>query len=154
MKESERILKLFRDLYDGHPWIDVTLAEKLRGFTAEEAFAKPFPGCNSAWEITAHLVSWRRNVLQRVQGKAPVAPEDNYFSPVPDPSPEHWQALLNDLAESQNQWLEFLVNMPDEDLTRTYPDNEMSYYEHIHGLLQHDAYHLGQITLLLKATPR
>lgn len=25
-----------------------------------------------------------------------------------------------------------------------------NYYEHIHGILQHDAYHLGQITLLIK----
>jgi hypothetical protein len=32
-----------------------------------------------------------------------------------------------------------------------YKSNGMTYYEYIHGVIQHDAYHLGQIVLLAKS---
>ena len=35
-------------------------------------------------------------------------------------------------------------------MEKVYPNNGMSYYEHIQGIIQHDAYHLGQIVLLAK----
>ena len=38
----------------------------------------------------------------------------------------------------------------ESDFDKIYPSNKMSYYEHIHGIIQHDAYHLGQIVLLTK----
>ncbi|NHM07338.1 DinB family protein [Flavobacterium sp. CYK-4] len=150
MKETERLHKMFEDLYAGDPWLDVTLVDTLSVLSAQQAAHKLHPNWNSIWEITNHLISWRENVLQRVKGKTIKSPEHNYFLPVSDTSEAAWQKTLEKLHEAQEDWLEFLDNMQAESLEKIYPTNELSYADHIHGIIQHDAYHLGQIVLLAK----
>ncbi len=52
MKETNRSIKLFKDLYNGNPWIDVNLVNVLNHLNAIQASIKIFPNCNSIWEIT------------------------------------------------------------------------------------------------------
>lgn len=148
--ERERIIKLFQDLYNGHPWLDVSILRKLQSLSATKAATKILPGWNSVWEIVNHLTSWRLEVLKRVQGNITISPENNYFAPVQDTSEAAWREALSRLEESQQLWVAFLKEFNEEELARVYPDNNFTYYEHIHGILQHDAYHLGQISLLVK----
>jgi uncharacterized damage-inducible protein DinB len=150
MKETERIKKLLEDLYEGSPWIDVNIIGTLEKITAEQAAKRVLTKCNSIWEIVNHLISWRLNVLQRIQGKVIKTPGNNYITPIEDPSPPAWKNTLKQLNDSQTQWIKFLETMKEEDFTKIYPGNGMTYYEHIHEIIQHDAYHLGQITLLVK----
>lgn len=152
MKETERIKKLFEDLYSGNPWLDVTLVETLAGLSAQQAAHKPDPNWNSIWEITNHLISWRENVLGRVNGQTLKTPENNYFSYVIDTSDIAWELTLKKLHNSQQAWLEFLDKMQDGEMEKIYPANEHTYADHIHGIIQHDAYHLGQIVMLAKHT--
>ena len=85
-----------------------------------------------------------------MQGKQLKTPDNNYFSPIIDQSENAWQATLNQLKLSQEAWIEFLNRSEDSILAGNYPPNGMSYYDHIHGLIHHDAYHLGQMVLLAK----
>ncbi len=151
MQETERIIKLFEDLYDGSPWIDVTLIGTLENVSAEQAMQRPLPGRNSIWEILNHLISWRLNVLQRVQGKVIKTPDNNYIAVIEDSSPAAWANTIQRLKDSQQHWVDFLKTFREEDFTKIYPNNSMTYYEHIHGIIQHDAYHLGQIVILAKS---
>ncbi|MEP7108015.1 MAG: DinB family protein [Ferruginibacter sp.] len=151
MKETERIATLFVDIYNGEPWVDVTLMGTLKNLTAETAAKKVNPSWNSIWEIVKHITSWRENVLQRVQGNITQSPPDNYFTPVRDQSEKAWQDDLKALKNSQQQWIAFLHGINEDDLGKIYPGNSASYYKNIHGIIQHDAYHLGQIVLLAKA---
>jgi UTP:GlnB (protein PII) uridylyltransferase len=57
---------------------------------------------------------------------------------------------LENLAASQQQWEDFLSGMKDDGLSGIYLPNGRMHYEHIHGIIQHDAYHLGQIVLIAK----
>lgn len=150
MKETQRISKLFEDLYDGSPWIDVTLLGTLKNISAEKAAAKIAPDRNSIWQILNHIVSWRDNVLKRVQGEVIISPADNYFTPVADTSEKAWQQALKQLEDTELRWIDFLKKFDESQFERIYPVNEMTFYEHIQGILQHDAYHLGQIVLLSK----
>lgn len=150
MKESERIKKLFEDLYNGNPWIDVTIMGTLKNISAKHAAKKIFPDRNSIWQIVNHLTSWRENVLLRVQGNEIISPNNNYFMEITDSSETAWEEALERLANSQKQWTDFLKNFNESQFDKIYPSNKMTYYEHIHGILQHDAYHLGQIVLLSK----
>jgi len=150
MKETARISKLFEDLYEGSPWIDVNIASTLKNISAQQASKKVAPGRNSIWEIVNHLVSWRMDVLQRIQGKVIKSPAHNYIVPVKDVSDKAWKNMLKQLDDSQQQWISILNDFNEKDFARVYPGNKMTYYEHIHGILQHDAYHLGQVVLLSK----
>lgn len=150
MQEAKRIKKLFEDLYNGSPWIDVTIMDTLGNISAEQASKKIAPGRNSIWQIVNHITSWRENVLLRVQGNKIVTPNNNYFAEIENISEAEWHKALERLANSQNQWIRFLENFDESQFENIYPSNQMSYYEQIHGILQHDAYHLGQIVLLSK----
>lgn len=150
MKAKERITKLFEDIYDGDPWIDVTLQGTLKNISAAKAAKKISPDRNSIWQIVNHLISWRENVLQRVQGKMITTPDNNYFTGIIDTSDAAWQSTLKRLENSQQQWITFLANFNESEFDKIYPNNNMSYYDHVNGIIQHDAYHLGQIVLLSK----
>jgi uncharacterized damage-inducible protein DinB len=152
MRESTRIVSLFEKLYNGDPWIDVNIVGVLHKISAEQASKKVSANANSIWEITVHLIHWRLNVLERVAGKTIETPDNNYFEPVKDNSNKAWAGILNELAISQSRWIDFLKDIQNEDLEQLYPENNMTYYEHIQGIIQHDAYHLGQIVLLSKLT--
>jgi uncharacterized damage-inducible protein DinB len=150
MKETERISGLIKALYNGHPWLDVTLMDNLSKISWQKAGQKAHPRLNSIWEIVNHLVSWRTNVLRRVQGEVIKTPADNYFTPLTDQSEQAWLRTMDNLQASQEAWIQFLEQAEDNILDKTYPVNNMTYYEHMHGIIHHDAYHLGQIVLLAK----
>lgn len=150
MKETQRIQKLFEDLYKGDPWLDVTLAGTLSKITAVQAAQKPNPEWNSIWEITNHLINWRENVLKRVKGNVVTTPGNNYFTYIIDTSEFAWQQTLRRLHDSQEAWVELLNKQHEDDLDKMYPANNHTYADHIHGIIQHDAYHLGQIVMIAK----
>ncbi|HSF53981.1 MAG TPA: DinB family protein [Algoriphagus sp.] len=150
MKETDRIVSLFEKLYNGEPWIDVTIQGTLSRISAAQAFNRPIPNCNTIWEIVNHLIEWKINVLQRINGQVLVTPANNYISPILDPSDLAWDQTLNRFESVHNQWLEYLRKVNTGDFDSHYPPNQMTYYEHILGILQHEAYHLGQIVILAK----
>jgi uncharacterized damage-inducible protein DinB len=150
MTEQQRLVSLFEKLYNGSPWIGVNLVSVLEPITATQASQRVLPNCNTIWEITNHLIVWRQNVLQRINGKIIKTPSTNYFEPVKDTSDQAWHHTLKLLKETQEQWIRFLKNFQTSQFETLYEVNKMTYYEHIHGILQHDCYHLGQIVLLAK----
>ncbi len=152
MKETARISKLFSDLYDGSPWIEVNLTNTLNNIGVTTASKKISASSNSIWEIVNHIIDWRQNVLQRLNGKLIKSPAHNYFLPVKDQSEDAWKMTLKKLHVSQVNWIEFLQKFDEINFQKSYPGNDISYYDHIHGIIQHDAYHLGQIVMLSKAS--
>ncbi len=151
MNDVLRINKLFKKLYEGSPWIDLNIQNTLMAIPSTIAFKKVLPQWNSIWEIVNHLIEWRLNVLQRLQGEIIVSPDHNYFEAIEDGSELAWKHTLRRFEESQLRWTEFLTNFKEEGFDTIYSGNGMNFYEHIHGIIQHDAYHLGQIVLLAKA---
>ncbi len=151
MKETERISKLFRDNYDGSPWIDVSVMPVLKEITASQASSRVLPEWNSIWEIVNHMIFWRMNVMKRVQGEVMKTPLDNYFFTVKNSSARAWITTLKKFEKTQQQWIKFLAKFKEKDFEKIYPGNKLTYYEHIHGILMHDVYHLGQIVMLRKA---
>jgi len=151
MKETDRIIKLFEALFEGSPWIDVNITGALENITAEQAAKKTLPNRNSIWEIVNHIINWRLAVLKRIQEIPVVVPDNNFFEPVKDASESAWRNTLQQLQDSQQQWVDFLKTFKEEGFEKKYQKRNMTYYEHIHGIIQHDAYHLGQIVLLSKS---
>lgn len=151
MKETARITKLFDDLYNGEPWIDVNLFGTIKKLSAKQAAKKVSPKYNSIWEIVNHIIKWKVHILKRIQGVQLYVTGNNYFEKVTDKSEAGWKDTLKRLEVSQEEWVSFLKKFNEKDLYKVNPNNGMTHYEHIHGIIQHDAYHLGQIVMLAKA---
>jgi uncharacterized damage-inducible protein DinB len=150
MEEKERIISLFEKLYNGEPWIDVPIQRTLSRITARQANYRPLPNCNTIWEIVNHLIDWKATIQKRLSGINIETPANNFISPILDPSDSAWRETLQRFDKVQREWVEFLKNSDPNSYDFVYPANQMTFYEHILGVLQHDAYHLGQIVIFAK----
>lgn len=150
MTQQAQLQKLLDDLYNGSPWIDVNFTDTLNEITAKEAATKPFPHFNSIWEIVNHVISWRETLLKRIQGEEIESPEDNYFSYIPDRTESAWEKTKEHFKASQQQWTKALKKMKKKDLDEMDIAGKYSVFDLVNGIIQHDAYHLGQIRLLRK----
>ncbi|RYY68008.1 MAG: DinB family protein [Chitinophagaceae bacterium] len=147
MNENNRLKKLLADHFDGEPWIEVQILASLQGLTARDA-AKNIQGLNSIWQIVHHMRCWRETLLRRLQGEQIPSPDNNYFEAIPVVSEKHWMEALEKLTRSQQALLHYLST--DIDMDEKPPGSVYSRYELLQGVLQHDAYHLGQVILIRK----
>lgn len=147
---NKDLIELFEDLFDGHPWLDVNIMHSLQRISYTAAPKKIFSNQNSIWEIVNHMIAWREMVLERINGKQLVSPENNFFAPITDTSEKAWRQTIDNFKLSQQKWIHFLKETPKDTFLQVYKPNQMNYFKHIQGILQHDAYHLGQINILAK----
>jgi hypothetical protein len=61
-----------------------------------------------------------------------------------------WNEILDDLKDGQKQLIDILENTIDEKLMEEVEGKAYNYYTLLHGVIQHDLYHLGEIVLLSK----
>jgi uncharacterized damage-inducible protein DinB len=151
MTEMERILDQYQRAWDGDAWHGTSLREILRDVTASQANTRAIAGAHTIAEIVQHLSYWRWAAIERVNG-ALVSPEhDEQWPPLRESSESAWQEALA-LLESRHQALmQTLRTLSDERLAQPITGRNYNLYVQLHGNLQHDIYHIGQIALLKRA---
>ena len=142
----------------GPAWHGASLEENLKGLTAEQAAARPVAEAHSIWELVLHLTAWTAEVTRRLGGAAPAPPAEGDWPAVGAVSPGAWAETIARLGSAHGKLAEAVRRYPPERWTdrvggaRDAPlGTGVSYAEMVQGLLQHDAYHGGQIGLLRKA---
>jgi hypothetical protein len=156
MNEIEAIRRDLGAALDGDPWHGSSLETILAGIDEEVAAAHPVPGRHSAWEITLHLAAWAGEVARRVRGETPALPPEGDWPPVPIlADADAWAASLMGLHRAHAELDAALQNFPasrlDEQVgaDRDAPlGTGVTWRQTLLGVLQHDAYHGGQIALL------
>jgi len=151
MTESARIADQLHRAFAGGAWHGPALRQLLRGVTAKQASARPLRGAHTIWELVLHITAWKRAVLRRMQGKAAsLSPSEN-FPPMPRATPANWKETQAALRTAQNDLHRAMSALPESRLKKIVPGKRYSVYFMLHGLVQHDLYHAGQIALLKKA---
>ncbi|HEY0781877.1 MAG TPA: DinB family protein [Thermoanaerobaculia bacterium] len=147
-----------RKAYSDHPWHGASLADLLRDLTAEEAAVRPVSHAHSVWEIVLHMAAWNGEVRRRLEGSVPAMPSEGDWPGVGEPSEAAWQRARERLAASVASLRETLAGMTEEQLDRrggSLQDAELgtggTLRGMVNGVVQHLAYHGGQIGLLRKA---
>jgi hypothetical protein len=86
-----------------------------------------------------------------MQGKAlSLSPAEN-FPPMPKATTANWKKTLAALRTAQNDLHRAISALPESRLKKVVPGKRYSLYFMLHGLVQHDLYHAGQIALVKKA---
>lgn len=137
-------------IYHGKPWLDVTLLDHLQDVNAQQA-AQRVNQSHNIWELVNHLIYWHQNVIRKLHGQAADQEGDlpDFYMPE-NHGENNWQATLQRLEHSIMQMVETIRNFPEEKLYVYVPESQHTAYYYINGVLQHVAYHLGQIVLLRK----
>ena len=155
MSESDRIADQFRRAFDGEAWHGPAVLPLLEGVTAEQAAARPIAGAHTIWELTQHIRAWEGACLRRLNGDPAQLPDSEDWSDVNDHSEAAWEKTKRKLVETHEELVEAIASLDDSRLDQPIMQHPQipfsSTYVTLHGGVQHDLYHAGQIAILKKA---
>ena len=158
MAEVSRIADQLRRAFDGDAWYGPSLKATLKGVTAEQAAASPIADAHSIWQIALHIAAWEGAVLDRLSGKSAELPAEGDWPEIADSSEAGWQQTLALLDQRHTALLAAITDFTDEQLKEMIGEQRdpatgsgVSVYYTLHGVLQHNVYHAGQIAILKKA---
>lgn len=149
---------LLRKGHASDPWHGPATIDLLNDLPFTAAAARPIPDGHSIWEIVLHMTAWQREVIRRLGGAEPQAPEDGDWPVPPPPGQDAWDRARAELDESLERLASTVSALSDEDLRKQVGPvrdpalgSGITRAEMVAGVLQHNAYHSGQIALLRKA---
>lgn len=153
MTEIERILDQLKRAYEGNAWHGPSVKEAIAGVTAEQAHSQPLKKAHSIWELVRHIAVWEDVGRRRLEGdRAPIeisSPQD--WPPPEDTSEAAWEQVKAALDRGHQALVEAIKEVPDSRLEEPICEGMSTVYVTLHGVIQHDLYHAGQIAMLKKA---
>jgi uncharacterized damage-inducible protein DinB len=151
--EAARIADQLRWAFDGEAWHGDSVFEILEGVTAAQAAARPIARAHTIWELVLHIAAWDDAVLRRLGGVAMEPSDAENFPPVTDASEAAWRKALAQVRRDHEKLVAAVASLPDSRLAAVVPGKEgahYTFYYMLHGVVQHELYHAGQIALLKK----
>ena len=153
MSEIERILDQLKRAYEGNAWHGPSVCEALAGVSAEQAAARPLTRAHSIWQLMQHIAVWEDAVRRRLSGdRAQItlaSPED--WPQAEDKSETAWEQAKVALNRGHEALREAIARVDESRLDEPILEGMSSVYVTLHGIIQHDLYHAGQIAILKKA---
>jgi len=160
---QEQLMNDLRRSFDGDAWHGPALRDVLDGVTATEAASRPIADAHSVWELVLHLASWAFETARRLDGAAPAEPVEGDWPVAGRFDGEQAWAAAKDrlLVSSRDAVLEALSRLPPGRLADRVGEARndalgtgVTMAGLAAGLAQHNAYHGGQILLLVRAVRR
>lgn len=152
--EAARIADQLRRAFDGEAWHGDSLFEILDGVKAAQAAARPIQGAHSIWELVLHIAAWDDAVLRRFAGVGVELSDAENFPTITDTSEAAWLTALAQVRRAHHDLIAAVNELQDSRLYEMVPGKEgahQTFYYMLHGVVQHELYHAGQIALLKKA---
>jgi uncharacterized damage-inducible protein DinB len=150
MSEVCRILDQLRRSWDGDSWHGLPLWRILADTTAEMAVFRPTTEVHSIAEIVLHLCTDQEVVWRRLQGESPEPSTFEDWVEVNALGEAAWQNALGELRITFEMLCEAVQDLTDDKLDRPVAGKNYSFYVLLHGVVQHNLFHAGQIALLKK----
>ena len=159
MDEVIRIVDQLEREHAGDPWHGSPLSSILEGVGHAQAAAKPIKAAHSIWQLVLHIAAWKNEVRRRLSGAVASLPQEGDWPAVGETSEAAWREARKHLELSHRLLVSAVRDLPETKLFEPTNDNRdramgtgATYYELLHGIVQHDVYHAGQIAILKKSS--
>ncbi len=151
MTEIDRLLDQLDRSWSGDAWHGPPLTEVLGGLTATVAAARPVAGAHTIWELALHMKTWQEVAARRLRGEQLVPSGQENFPRPPEPTEAAWGDTVRGLETARDELRKATAVLSLDVLDTPTPGTHWSSYNLLHGVIQHDLYHAGQIVLLARA---
>ena len=150
MTVSQHIARHVRGLFFGGNATGVHLQALLSDVTCAEATARVHD-CNTIAVLTFHIHYYVHGILDVLRGR-PLTIRDKYsFDLPPFGGQADWDALRHQVWTDAAAFAAEVEQLSDERLWQDMADPRYgSWYQNLHGIIEHSHYHMGQIALLKK----
>ncbi|HTS36654.1 MAG TPA: DinB family protein [Candidatus Solibacter sp.] len=149
--EAALIADQLRRAFNGQAWHGPALLELLKDIDAATAAAHPIPNAHSIWELLLHIAAWDGAALSRIAGKTAKLKGLQNFPQVPEPTEQAWQAAIAASKRNHDLLVATVGALSSKRLRDQCPGKNYDLYHLLHGVVQHELYHAGQIAILKKA---
>lgn len=149
----QHIIRLLQETFEGNPWHGRSLKALLSEVTPEMALKKPNAASHSIAELVYHIATWRDFTISRLkaeEGKDMEYFERNDWRMLDLNSFQTWEQGLQMLEETQQRLLTVLEEFQDSILPEKVAERTYNFKVLLYGLVQHEAYHAGQIAYVSK----
>ena len=153
MQEIERITDQLKRAFEGEAWHGPSVLEIIEGISSQQAAARPFDVIHNIWEIVLHIAAWDAAVLRRLNGDRAQLPTEEDWPLVTATTDEAWEQARQALKQGHDDLRSAIAGLDASRLDQPIIEGLASVYVTLHGIVQHDLYHAGQIAILKKATP-
>jgi uncharacterized damage-inducible protein DinB len=157
MLTPSQIGELVLKAMNGDPWYGSSTSRVLAGLSAGEVLSHPVVGAHSIWEIVLHMTAWRREVGRRLAGSRPGPPREGDWPPITDETEAAWARARGEFTSAGEELATSITSLNPEIWSRSVGEGRaaelgtgVSFGEMVIGVLQHDAYHTGQMALMGK----
>jgi len=148
--EPARIADQLRRAFEGDAWYGPSLLELLQDVDAGTAAAKPLPDVHSIWELVLHVAAWDGAASSRLAGKKTQLTGTANFPVAPKPTEAAWRKAMAHVKRTHDVLVKTVVALPESRLRERVPGKRYDFYHLLHGVVQHELYHAGQIAILKK----
>ena len=149
--ESVRLADQLERSFRGGAWHGPSLTEAIAGIEPEVASRRPSPEAHTILELVGHVGYWLAESRRRMPGAEstePAAGED--WAPSHSDPADAWPKAVAALEDAHRRLHAALLALDDESLDAATTGSDSTLRGTLLGLLQHNAYHAGQIVLLRK----
>lgn len=151
MSEIARIARLLEQTFEGTPYYGPSVLGVLEHVTADLASRKPQGSAHSIWDLVTHLTAELNYARTAIEGTAgPWIEGQTTWPPITDTSEAAWQQAINDLKHANRGLVRVVEQLDDAILDQNPIRTQGPFYVMLHGTLQHNVYHAGQIALLTR----
>lgn len=152
MSESTHLWDMLQRTYAGNAWHGPALRNLLGEVSAAQAATRAVPGAHTIWETADHLALYEDAARRRLAGEAvPEMDECARWPEVHDTSAAAWRRTLDHVEAAHLALRRALASFPDERMGDVVPGRDYPYYVMLHGLIEHEQFHAGQIMVLMQA---
>jgi uncharacterized damage-inducible protein DinB len=148
--EFALIADQLRRAFDGSAWHGPALMELLADVDAATAGAKPIRDVHSIWELALHIAVWDAVVIARLGGEKAQPTGERNFPPVVNPTAAAWRKARAEVKRTHDALVKMVAALPESRLRERVPGKRYDFYHNLHGVVQHELYHAGQIAILKK----
>ena len=150
MNLPQQVATHFRTFYIGGNWTDVNLKDSLEGVTWQQATTSIF-SCNTMAVLIYHMNYYVRIVTKVLEGHPLDGHDKDSFNAPPVQSAEDWEQLKNSVFTEAETFAKLIEQLPVDKFDEIFQSEKYgNYYRNMHGIIEHNHYHLGQIVLLKK----
>ena len=136
--------------FNGDAWHGPSL-QSARGCDRRACIYPAHPGRPQYLGDGRHLSAWDEVVGKRISEQRPIdSPERGDFPPVTDTTATAWSDALSELHRQHSRLVQIVSGLDEVRLRETVAGKSYSTAHMIRGVLQHMAYHAGQIALIRK----
>jgi uncharacterized damage-inducible protein DinB len=148
--EPARIANQLKRAFYGNAWHGPALMELLKEVDSRTAAAKPLADVHSIWELLLHIAAWDGAASRRLAGETARLKDLENFPPVPEPTEAAWREAVAATKRTHDTLVKTVASLPTSRLRDRCPGKPYDLYHLLHGVVQHELYHAGQIAILKK----